>query len=780
MLRDVFREPLAVEAFFAVVLLFLLFLLVRSLKGVAARISRRRALAQFVAGVDLFFKGEYGEAREALARVLESDPENVEARILLGDACREMGDVAEAHKHHYQVAEVFGHDLPRNRLSLGRDLLRMGKAAEAIPHLRRALEYDVGNGSVRELLLEASLEAGRLAEAVDLARGVEEEARGADRERARRVRARVSATAGRRLLEEGRFREAAGLLRAALRLNPTLVAPRLDLVRAAYLGATARAAEKELAGQLREMARLAGEPGVVFEPPAPGAAGPGRGAAEAPEVAPKRLPGGAPAAALPAPGGDPGRLPARADGAAPPTARPSPGDQIPEARPSVDAGALVRVLLPREGRYVCARCGRAEIRFRETCPECGGFGTLAAADDTSLVPVADMEAVFDEIVENRAFVRSLVRRAARGDPEAADRLAAVGPRAVSGIFRELMRVEDNVPLVRVLTRLGPEAVPAILDAYRRARAFSTKRLVRERMGAFRSVERPVMMALAGMGDAVTPAMEELLESEERDLRRIGLGVLIRLGRADRIEELRFGLSTKEILDRLNDCPPEELDAFLDGCPPDGFLVDLVLTDRTFGAEEALARALARPANRGKLRKVLMARGFSSGAYEALEACWSEEGMQAVVSDIVRAWGKAAADHLLKTYTTRTLPDATREEALRLFLDLGAEEMERLVERLIEGDPETERAVMRIIRAFGNRAVPYLEGAYGKMGILQRVGLNRRRLLYRKMTLVRALGRIGTWDALQALRRLHDREGDADLKRRIAGVLARASGKGEGR
>jgi hypothetical protein len=168
----------------------------------------------------------------------------------------------------------------------------------------------------------------------------------------------------------------------------------------------------------------------------------------------------------------------------------------------------------------------------------------------------------------------------------------------------------------------------------------------------------------------------------------------------------------------------------------------------------------------------MERGFSARTYEALEEVWEEPSARVIVRDIVRSYGRSAADHLLKTYTTPTVPEDVREEALRLYMDLGGGEIERLVERLSEGDPDAERALMRVVTAFGNRAVPTLVNAYGKSGLLGKVGLNRRRLTRRKATLLDALGHIGSYDAMQGLRSLLMKEVDPELKRRIQDLLER--------
>jgi hypothetical protein len=278
-----------------------------------------------------------------------------------------------------------------------------------------------------------------------------------------------------------------------------------------------------------------------------------------------------------------------------------------------------------------------------------------------------------------------------------------------------------------------------------------------------------------MGGSVVERIEPLIEGADRELREIALDVLIRLGHADRIEALRLSVSTKEMLDRLNATPADRLGPFIDEAPEGGFLVTQVFPDRTFAAETALVEALQRSGNRQKLRTVLMERGFSSEAYCALESVWSQPGARTVVTDVIRSYGRAASDHLIRTCTDRSLGEEVRDEALRLLLDKGDEVMERLTELVSEGDPEIERELLKVVCAFGSRAVPALERCYGKTGLLHRVGINRKRLQQRKVALLRALREIGSYEAVQGLRRLYGREGDVDLKRRISGVLEELEG-----
>lgn len=802
-MTELLKEPLAIEALIALILTILLYLAIRGLRGVAARISRRKALTEFVTGVDLFFKGEFEAARDALAKVIERDPENSEARILLGDACRELGDIAEAHKHHYQVARVFGQDLPRNRLSLGTDLLLMGKAEAAIEHLAKVVAADPGDRAAADLLLKASISAGRLSDAVVLAQRLTETSHSeSEAARYRRLHARICAHAGHELVEQGNHKDAVGLLKSAIRLNQCMVSPRLEIVRSAYVHGSARAAEKELMSQLREMSKLA-EEGVVFEPPLPlpviesepvGDDPVGLPAPEAGPVGPA-LPEVTGQLALPVPAEvadfqalrptkvirdsdvelvEPGLV--RSTGTPPVPRR----EQMPDAPMAIEAGRFVGALLPREAAYSCRECGQVELVYSETCAGCGCFGTLTATDEAPLEPVPDMKDAFDEIQENRSFLRSQVQRAATGDPQARRKLVAAGERAVKAIFRELLRVPDNSALIQVLSGMGPPVVPVVLAAWQRAGAFSTKKLVRERMRAFKSLDGLLVRVFHGMGPDVLPALQDLLAGGSRGGRLIAVDVMIRLGCADRVEDLRPDISQKELLERLNNCPPEDLVEFIRAAPADGYIAEQLLTDRTFRGERALVAALGMDNDRGKVRRILIERGFSSDAYEALESRWAEDRVRTTVSDVLRSYGRQAADHLVNTCLSAGVQEEVKEAALLLLRDHGGGEIERFTERLAEGDPESERAVLRILSAFGNRAVAALERAYGKGSLLQKVGLNRRRLLQRKVTLARALGQIGTYEAMQTLERLAADEGDADLRRRLRGILDRLDRGGDDR
>lgn len=778
-MKGFFKEPLAVEALVAAMLVGVLYFVVRGLKGVAGRISRRKALREFVRGVDAFFKGEFEDARDELLKVIERDPENSEARILLGDTYRELGDLAEAHKHHYQVASIFGQDLPRNRLSLGRDLLRLGKTCEALPHLERAHGADPGDRATAGLLLDGLVDEGRLTDAVNLSRRLAETAASpSEKERSRRRQAEVMARAGEEHLARGEFREAVQMFRGALRLDDGMVGPRLELVRSAYLSGSSAAAEKELLGQLKELTRLAERGQTLTRPRAVGGL-PQRGES-APEAALSdgdvALPSPRAERALPEPRSDAGDGGAHALEQVEVNSPVQRRDELPPPVLKVDAGGVVRRLLPREAVYICSECGKGAVEFEDVCVDCGRFGTLVSVDLTPLAPVDGMEEILDEIQENKSYVRTLVHRAAEGESRAAARLTAMGRRIVPAVFREMVKVDDDRALVDLLAGLGPAAIEKILERYRRASGFSTKRLVREGRRAFRSLDGFVVRVLVGMEEDVVPHLDPLIDSGQKELRLIALDVLIRLGMAERIEEMRLAIPTKEMIERLNACPADELVPLLDHASEGGFLVEQVFTDRTFVGEVPLVRALERDGNRRKLRKVLMERGFSAGAYGAIEEVWGTEGVRAVVSDIVRAFGRSAADHLTGTCTNPDLPEAVREEALRLMLTFGDEEIERLTERLSEGDPETEKGLLIVIRAFGNRAVPSIVRSYGKTGLFQKVGLNRRRLQHRKVTLLRALREIGTYEAVQGLRSIYEKEGDADLKKRIASVLDRISGK----
>jgi len=429
---ELVRQPLFLEGMAVVVMFVFVLLVFRRIRGIAATLERRRALSEYVRGLDDFLRGDYRAAVATLEDVLVRDPDNVEARIALGDCYRETGDAAEAKKHHHHVHRVFGHELGRNFLSLGRDELALGNHDLAVEAFGRAIELDPTDRDALAGLAQANAEGGNPVAAADALRSLYPDGPTPEiGNKARRDASRRFADAGAAVLREGDAERAVRLFTEALAFQKENVRARAGLLRAAdSLGDTKRAREIAEA-HLAELRRLVAEDGVLFEP--------------------ATFRGG----------------PAAGDGAPPP-----PGAS--HAPAIENAGALVAAIDERTARYACAQCGTLQRDFRPRCPRCGAVGTLEALPELAALytmPLPGFGAAVDEVEGNAAFVHAIAREASLGDAAALGKLLALGPSAIYEVFAALPALEARRALGERMAALGPAAAREVRECHAaRARA----------------------------------------------------------------------------------------------------------------------------------------------------------------------------------------------------------------------------------------------------------------------------------------------------------------------
>jgi tetratricopeptide (TPR) repeat protein len=99
----------------------------------------------------------YPDAVRALRRALVSNPDHVEARVLLGTALLALERYDEVRVEMLAVARKAPKELRAHRL-LGEALLRSGRVEKAVEALRQALAIDPDDEASRELLAEAGEE----------------------------------------------------------------------------------------------------------------------------------------------------------------------------------------------------------------------------------------------------------------------------------------------------------------------------------------------------------------------------------------------------------------------------------------------------------------------------------------------------------------------------------------------------------------------------------------------------------------------------------------------
>jgi lipopolysaccharide biosynthesis regulator YciM len=772
-LASVLEEPVFIQIVLALLVTALIVWAVRRLLRIAHRLDQRRALREFVRGMDHFLRGAHEEAAAELEKVLERDPENVEARIALGDSLRALGQAAEAHRHHYEVRQVFGHDLPRNDLSLGRDHLALGDLEAAIPDLERALSRGIEHDGAERELRDAYLETRRYEKAVELGRRVLDRARDdAAREEARRTLSRALTLAAGEALENDAPRQAGTWLEEAIKLSPELVQARMELVKAKILTSGPQAGARAFSQALREMRRLADGGEIVFEPvvggPAPeplaGAEAATAGSPTEPRLldAPDRPRLDAP------PAEDEAHAVIRHDGAT--TAVERREDASPALPSDVLAPEDMAPLLDRAAQVFCEKCGRTARDWAELCPGCGALGTLRPRDPSRLKRIPDPKGLLEEIEENRAWVRKLCRQLAAGIEEAAQPLARAGRRAVPLVFREALAAADPRPLIDCISRMGDRVVDDMLDAWRRSRSVLQRRVWGEKARR-RSADEIVVASLVRMGTSVEPALREMLEHPEPDVRGLALEALLRIGSLELVEEARLLFSGRDVVDRLNAMDPPVVRDVIEAAAPESHLVQVIFPDRTFRHEEALVDVLASDEDREKVLSILKRRGFSPGVVTALLPHADDPELRDVVFDLIDSFGPVAADHLLTAVVDPELGSETRAHAARVLLRFGVPSLDKLLDGASDRPGTMGDMVVDLVASIGDAAVPELSRAYAAGGWLSKIGLGREKIHARRALIIRSLVRVGSEAAVMALREIRMRETDPGLRHEAESALS---------
>ena len=124
---EAFTEEPALLELAVVLFVFAIFWLLMWRAGRIAETARSRAaLADYLLGVEQALAGDLKGASKRLQRVLKEAPENQAARLLYGEVLAELGEPAQAHKHHLELQRAFRMESPRNDMARARSLLAGG------------------------------------------------------------------------------------------------------------------------------------------------------------------------------------------------------------------------------------------------------------------------------------------------------------------------------------------------------------------------------------------------------------------------------------------------------------------------------------------------------------------------------------------------------------------------------------------------------------------------------------------------------------------------------
>ncbi|HEB51990.1 MAG TPA: tetratricopeptide repeat protein, partial [bacterium] len=192
---------------------------------------RREALEDYLLGVEQALQGDLKGAEKRLSAVLEQDPENHYARLLLGKVLADLGHAERAHQQHLYLKKAFAVDSGDNELMLAHSLLGAGMAAEAADVAERALQRMPDRVDGWRFVYRARLQGGEHEAAAVAGRRLLALLRdGPERRRLRQDLARTVASVATLRWHDGDRRAARQLLREVEALAEQ--SPQLPLLRA--------------------------------------------------------------------------------------------------------------------------------------------------------------------------------------------------------------------------------------------------------------------------------------------------------------------------------------------------------------------------------------------------------------------------------------------------------------------------------------------------------------------------------------------------------------------
>lgn len=698
------KEPALLESLLVVAVGGMLLLISLRMARLAREACGRAAVKDYLLGVEQALSGDAAGARQRLERVLAEDPENHHARLLYGEVLAELGETASAHKQHLFLHTAFKVDSTRNHLALARTLLASGRPAESAEAARRAIVGAADDRATLTVLFKAELAAGLP-------------------EDAGRTGARLL-----RLLPDGaerasvRRRAAASLaLAGSVRLTAG------DAQAARALSAEAAGLDPQSTEVRKLKARLAFHSGGELE------------------LSRFLLAETEPIGREPPAGGDAlvplGTLPEVVRRAAPPMA----------------------ALVPA-GSYFCSSCGGVLDAARWVCAHCGAVGKAEASEAGLFTSVDSPSAAMDEIDANRTHVRRQLDALLRGDEAAADDLIEIGDRAVEPLLTAAVRnAETTDVVVGLLRRMGPASLPALFEAYAKLAEQRVRNLLYGGAGA------GVMgRVVQGYGRDALPYFQGLLDTRDRDLRKILLDYYIGLGDQQEFEVVLEHFPPVEVIHRLNAAEAAVLMPLLRSAEPGSFFTEGVLTQPFFHRGHELLLAIPGAADPEVLIAVLQQRGYSAQLAEALLDHVADSPAAAAAGRVLDAYGLEALDPMLFAFADFDRPPAVREQLMGRIGAMGPPVVGQVCALLGPTPSSLDEGLIALLTGIGAAAVPPLVEAYRKTSLVEKLGgplVGRHN--HRRTTITRVLATIGARRELQQLR---EQETDTNLKLRLAQAL----------
>lgn len=445
-----------------------------------------------------------------------------------------------------------------------------------------------------------------------------------------------------------------------------------------------------------------------------------------------------------------------------------PGPQaLVRAEPQQTQPAQPLLLAP----FRCATCNAPLPQRVAVCPHCRARGVAELLEPRLFGEIESPALLMDEVDQNLAHARRLVERALTGDLQAEADLTHGGAAAIEAILEAAARGGLEGPAERWLARMGPDSLPALFQACRRAKERQLLPLGRW----LRRETRPGLLAavVQGFGRDALPYVRALANDPDRELRDLVVDFHIGLGEHAEFARLVEEFAPHELLKRLDLAPAELLVPFLAGVEAGSFLADGLLLSPVFHRDEELVAALAAAQPADVIAQVLIRRGPGRNVVRALVDAVATPATADAAHRVLAAFGASALEQEIAAFVDPDFPSASRGHLEELIVQLGAATVEPLCSAFGAHPARSDTDVQRLLSRLGPAAVDPLVLAYQRGSLLERIGLPLvARRTHRREMILRALTALGGEAARDALQRLRGRETDDSLKLRIEQGLAR--------
>ncbi|MFT4514222.1 MAG: tetratricopeptide (TPR) repeat protein [Planctomycetota bacterium] len=714
-------EPGVIEILLSVVIVVTVVFSWWRLAALVKNARAREALLDYLLGVEQAMQGNLVGAEKRLSRVLQQDPENHYARLLLGKVLGDLGQAEQAHQQHLYLQRAFQVESGDNDLMLAQSLLAAGLPIEAAEVAERALERMPQNTAGWDFVYRARLQNGDQEAAARAGKKLLSLLRdGPERDRMRVDLART-------LAEVGTLHWLKGDRRTALQSAKEVEGLDATMQQLPLLSARLEAQEHGVEQTARQLSAVQTGGSLVV----------------AGEVAD-----------------------AVSTSSCISRSERSSGQQLPMA---TFEGLL------ESTRWSCTACGGPLQREVAQCPRCSAADSAGLVEPKLVATIESPTEAMDRIDVNEAHVQRLVRSLAAGDRSSHDELLHLGERAVEEVLRVAWKSSGTTRdlAIDVLRAMGPTIAPAL---FRASDLIGQQRLLSVGPGPEVIVSRIVQ----GFDRSALPHMQSLFASSRPDHRRILIDYFLGLGDVEAFQSVLERFPPMEILHRFNNADPEVLQRFLQAIPRGHFVADSLLLEHTFYRDDALLAAVPESNDPEVLVAVMLARGPTRALTTALIHGVADDRLAATSQRVLEELGEQVIEHVLAGYADPDSDETTQKRLSRVLVRGGAAAAAHIADSFGPEATLLDDRLRELLVIIGDPAVEPMVAAYERSGWLEKVSVGLiRRLNNRRVQIASALSVLGTKPATKALKVLHKREKDDNLRLHLSRALHGRSGSPEG-